>query len=52
MLLQPLVAVGMEGCWGMLLCLFALPLMVTFKDSEGRSFDDLPAAIREISANR
>ena len=46
--LQPLVAVGLEGMWGMILCLLALPFLSAIKDSHGRPLDDLPAAISEV----
>ena len=34
----------------MLLCLLAMPFLPYIKDSDGRPLDDLPAAIREVSA--
>ncbi|GAX77652.1 hypothetical protein CEUSTIGMA_g5095.t1 [Chlamydomonas eustigma] len=46
--MQPLVAVGLEGMWGFMLCMLALPFMPAFKDSEGRPLDDLPGALREM----
>jgi hypothetical protein len=36
--------------WGLVLCLFALPLL-TYTTVDGRPLDDLPAAMREISAD-
>ena len=42
------MAVGLEGVWGMLLCLLAMPFLPAIKDAHGRPMDDLPAAIREV----
>ena len=41
-----LLAVGLEGCWGLLICLFALPLLSTVPGPGGQILDDLPAALR------
>ena len=36
----------------MILCLLALPFLSAIKDSQGRPFDDLPAAVSEVSEHR
>jgi hypothetical protein len=43
-----LLAVGLEGCWGLLLCSFVLPITTLVKDSNGLPLDDAVAAVRSI----
>jgi hypothetical protein len=47
-----LLAVGLEGCWGLLLCCFVLPLTTLVKGSDGFPLDDAVAAARSIFSNR
>ena len=47
-----LLAVGLEGCWGLLLCAVALPLAATLQGPDGRPLDDAAAAAREVLADR
>jgi hypothetical protein len=46
-----LLAVGLEGCWGLLLCCFVLPLTTLVKGSDGFPLDDAVAAARSILSN-
>ena len=41
-----LLAVGLEGCWGLLICAFALPLLSVVPGPGGQVLDSLPAALR------
>jgi len=43
-----LLAVGLEGCWGLLLCLLALPALTLVRGTDGQPLDDAPAAARQI----
>ncbi|WIA33541.1 hypothetical protein OEZ86_006665 [Tetradesmus obliquus] len=43
-----LLAVGLEGCWGLLLCAFVLPVTTLVKDKSGMPLDDAVAAVRSI----
>ncbi len=45
---QPLLAVGIEGAWGVVLCLAALPLLSLVKTSGGQPLDDAGAAFRAL----
>jgi hypothetical protein len=46
--LQPLLAVGVEGAWGTLICLAALPLLSYLKTPEGLPLDDARAAFTAV----
>jgi hypothetical protein len=46
-----LLAVGLEGCWGLLLCAFVLPITTLVKGSNGLPLDDAVAAVRQIFSN-
>ncbi|KAL6745833.1 hypothetical protein V8C86DRAFT_1650871 [Haematococcus lacustris] len=48
-LAQPLLAVGIEGAWGVLLCLGALPLLTYVKLPNGRPLDDASAAFQALA---
>lgn len=41
-----LLAVGLEGFWGLVLCIAALPLLTGIKGSDGLPLDDFPQALR------
>ena len=41
-----LLAVGLEGCWGLVICAFALPLLTVVPGPGGKVIDDLPQAWR------
>eukprot|EP00775_Hariotina_reticulata_P005318 gene5318-5553_t len=43
-----LLAVGLEGCWGLLLCCLVLPLTSVIKGPGGVPLDDAAAAMRAI----
>jgi drug/metabolite transporter (DMT)-like permease len=47
----PLLAVGLEGFWGICMCGVALPLMSLFKQASGKPLESLPVAVEEISHN-
>ncbi|KAJ9524510.1 hypothetical protein QJQ45_019531 [Haematococcus lacustris] len=47
--MQPLLAVGIEGAWGVLLCLGALPLLTYVKLPNGRPLDDASAAFQALA---
>lgn len=47
-----LLAVGLEGCWGLLLCCFVLPVTSLVHTRDGRAVDDAVAAVRAMMANR
>ncbi|KAK9809837.1 hypothetical protein WJX72_000103 [[Myrmecia] bisecta] len=47
-----LLAVGMEGFWGLVLCAVGLPLLSVIKGPGGRPLDSALAAMREIRDNR
>ena len=48
----PLLAVGLEGAWGILFCLALAPLAALLPASSGRQpFDSLPAALAELRAH-
>lgn len=46
-----LLAVGIEGVWGLLLCVVALPLLSIIPGRDGLPMDDALAAFRQIGAN-
>lgn len=46
-----LLAVGLEGCWGLVLCGIALPLASVIKGTDGLPLDDAAAAFRAILSN-
>jgi hypothetical protein len=46
-----LLAVGLEGCWGLVLCAFLLPVTSLVKGPDGVPLDDAVAAFRAIWAN-
>lgn len=46
-----LLAVGLEGCWGLLLCSFVLPVTSLVKGKDGFPLDDAVAAARSIFSN-
>ncbi len=46
-----LLAVGIEGCWGLLLCAVALPVLSFVKAGDGLPVDDAAGAVREIAAH-
>lgn len=41
-----LLAVGLEGFWGLVICAVALPVLTVMKGPNGAPLDSLPAAIR------
>ena len=45
---QPLLAVGIEGAWGVLLCTGALPLLSQFHTPEGVPVDSAGDAMRAV----
>ncbi len=47
-----LLAVGLEGFWGVTICAVGLPLLAYFKDASGAPFDDPLAAVREIQGSQ
>jgi hypothetical protein len=47
-----LLAVGLEGFWGVVICAVGLPLLALFKDASGAPFDDALAAVREIRGSQ
>jgi hypothetical protein len=47
-----LLAVGLEGFWGMVICAIALPVMATLKDGAGLPYDNALAALREIQSSQ
>jgi drug/metabolite transporter (DMT)-like permease len=49
---QPLLAVGLEGAWGIVICTLSLPFLPLIKDSEGKPIDDLLQATGEVLANQ
>eukprot|EP00798_Chlamydomonas_sp_ICE-L_P022126 gene22126-29187_t len=49
---EPLLAVGIEGAWGLLLCIFALPMLTVLKDSSGHPIDNGIAAMEQVAASR
>jgi drug/metabolite transporter (DMT)-like permease len=46
-----LLAVGVEGCWGVLLCIVALPIFTVVIAPDGLPIDDAIGATREIVSN-
>lgn len=46
-----LLAVGLEGCWGLVLCAVLLPLTTLVRGPDGLPLDDAPAAFRAILGN-
>lgn len=46
-----LLAVGLEGCWGLVLCAFLLPVTTLLRGPDGVPLDDAPAAFRAIWSN-
>ncbi|KAF6261039.1 hypothetical protein COO60DRAFT_1294068 [Scenedesmus sp. NREL 46B-D3] len=46
-----LLAIGLEGCWGLLLCSFVLPVTSLVKGKDGFPLDDAVAAARSIFSN-
>lgn len=46
-----MLAVGLEGCWGLVLCSIALPLTSVIRGKDGFPLDDAAAAFREIVSN-
>lgn len=46
-----LLAVGLEGCWGLVLCAVLLPLTTLIRGPDGVPLDDAPAAFRAILSN-
>lgn len=46
-----LLAVGLEGCWGLLLCAAVLPLTSVVTGRDGLPIDDAVAAFRAIFTN-
>ncbi len=46
-----LLAVGLEGCWGLALSALVLPVLSMVHGSDGRPLDDAPAAVRQIRAD-
>lgn len=46
-----LLAVGLEGCWGLFLCSFLLPVTTLIRGPDGLPLDDAPAAFRAIWNN-
>lgn len=49
---KPNVAVGLEGCWGLLTCMMFLPLLAQLRTSSGEPFDSLSEAIEQIKQSR
>jgi hypothetical protein len=47
-----LLAVGLEGFWGMVICAIALPILTTQKDGAGLPYDDALGAFREIQGSQ
>ena len=47
-----MLAVGIEGVWGVALCVVAMPLLRLIKDKDGMPLDDGVAALNEIAANQ
>lgn len=41
-----LLAVGLEGFWGLVICAIALPVLSNVKGDDGRSLDSFRGAIR------
>lgn len=48
---QPLLAVGLEGVWGLVICTLSLPFLPYVTDQEGKPLDDLIAATNEVLGN-
>lgn len=46
-----LLAVGLEGCWGLVLCSVLLPITSLIKGPDGVPLDDAVAAVRAIFSN-
>jgi len=46
-----LLAVGLEGCWGLVLCSFLLPVTSFIRGPDGLPLDDALAAFRAILSN-
>jgi hypothetical protein len=46
-----LLAVGLEGCWGLFLCSFLLPVTSIIHGPDGLPLDDAAAAFRAIWSN-
>lgn len=46
-----LLAVGLEGCWGLVLCSFLLPVTSLVRGPDGLPLDDALAAFRAILSN-
>lgn len=46
-----LLAVGIEGCWGMVLSLLVLPFTAHFKTPDGLSIDNPIAALQQMGQN-
>eukprot|EP00884_Botryococcus_braunii_P021063 jgi/Botrbrau1/7640/Bobra.0159s0086.1 len=46
-----LLAVGLEGFWGLVICCIALPLLSVVKGPNGLPLDSAPQALREIMAS-
>lgn len=47
-----LLAVGLEGFWGMVICAIALPILTLQKDGAGLPYDDALGAFREIQGSQ
>ncbi|KDD71182.1 hypothetical protein H632_c5625p0, partial [Helicosporidium sp. ATCC 50920] len=43
-----LLAVGMEGAWGVLLSAAALPLVSRLRGADGRAWDSFPEAVEQV----
>lgn len=48
----PLLAVGLEGFWGLIICGVAMPILSMVKKANGKPLDHLPSAIRQICASK
>lgn len=46
-----LLAVGLEGCWGLVLCSLLLPITSMVRGPDGLPLDDAVAAVRAILSN-
>ncbi|KAF8058115.1 SLC35F6 [Scenedesmus sp. PABB004] len=46
-----LLAVGLEGCWGLVLCAVVLPLASSITGADGRPLDDAREAVSAILGN-
>ncbi len=47
-----LLAVGIEGCWGVVLCLVVLPILSVIRANDGLPVDDAIGAMKQIAGNR